>query len=64
MGPVTRAGCEARCPSSIAGCEGCRGPIDNPNIDAEKIFSKIWLTVEDIMESFNLYNACKNIGIT
>ncbi len=63
MGPVTRAGCEARCPSSIAGCEGCRGPIDNPNIDAEKdLLARYGLTVEDIMESFNLYNACKNIG--
>ena len=62
MGPVTRAGCDARCPGNGSGCDGCRGPIDDPNVNAQKdIMVEYGLTVEDIMEGFNLYNACKKI---
>lgn len=62
MGPISRAGCNARCPSSRAGCEACRGPIDDPNVNAQKdLLAQYGLTVEDIMENFNLYNACKKI---
>jgi len=62
MGPVTRAGCNARCPSSASGCEGCRGPIDDPNINAQvDLLERYGLTVEDVMEGFNLYNACKKL---
>jgi coenzyme F420-reducing hydrogenase gamma subunit len=63
MGPVARAGCNARCPSSRSGCEACRGSIDDPNVNAQKdLLAKYGLTVEDIMEGFNLYNACKKIN--
>lgn len=31
LGPVTRAGCNARCPSVGVGCEGCRGDMDDAN---------------------------------
>lgn len=36
LGPITRAGCEAKCPSSGFWCYGCRGYVDNPNINAAK----------------------------
>ena len=36
MGPIIRAGCDSRCPNSGEGCDGCRGPVDDPNINAEK----------------------------
>ena len=32
LGPVTRAGCEAWCPSSRMGCWGCRGPSEPANL--------------------------------
>jgi sulfhydrogenase subunit delta len=32
LGPVTRAGCAAICPSVGMGCEGCRGLIPAPNL--------------------------------
>jgi len=33
MGPVTEAGCDAICTSSEKPCEGCRGPLDDRNMD-------------------------------
>jgi coenzyme F420-reducing hydrogenase gamma subunit len=33
IGPVTRAGCDAWCPSNRCGCWGCRGPADDPNVE-------------------------------
>ncbi|MDD5601305.1 MAG: NADH:ubiquinone oxidoreductase [Actinomycetota bacterium] len=62
LGPVTRAGCNSRCPSSGTGCESCRGLIDDPNINAQKdLLAEYGLTVEDIISQFNLYNACKKV---
>jgi coenzyme F420-reducing hydrogenase gamma subunit len=34
LGPVTRAGCDAICPTYGDGCEGCRGVIPHPNRNA------------------------------
>ncbi|MEJ2685698.1 MAG: sulfhydrogenase subunit delta [Gammaproteobacteria bacterium] len=34
LGPVTRTGCGALCPSFGRDCYGCYGPSDNPNPDA------------------------------
>ena len=33
-GAMTRAGCGARCPSHDVPCAGCRGPVEEPNYDA------------------------------
>jgi coenzyme F420-reducing hydrogenase gamma subunit len=56
LGPVTRAGCQARCPSYGNRCEGCRGLIDNPNINAEKdILEKYGLSVERVLDQFKLF---------
>jgi sulfhydrogenase subunit delta len=30
-GPLTQAGCEARCPGLGIPCAGCRGPADDAN---------------------------------
>ena len=60
MGPITRAGCDSRCPNSADGCEGCRGPVDDPNVNAQKDLMKEYgLSIDDMMAEFNLYNACK-----
>lgn len=58
LGPVTRGGCKATCITGGAICWGCRGLIDEPNINAEKeILEKAGLSVENIVKQFNLFNA-------
>jgi len=32
LGPLTRGGCHARCPTLSAPCEGCRGPVPEANV--------------------------------
>ena len=60
LGPVTRAGCDSRCPNSAEGCDGCRGPVDDPNMNAQKdLLAEHGLSVEDMLAELNLYNACK-----
>lgn len=60
LGPISRAGCDSRCPNSGTGCEACRGPIDDPNINAQKdVLEEYGLSIDDMMAEFNLYNACK-----
>ncbi len=35
LGPLTQAGCNARCPAVEIKCEGCRGPVAEANVVAE-----------------------------
>ena len=56
LGPVTRAGCSAICVSSGRHCWGCRGLVDEPNINSEKdILKKYGLTVEQVADKFKIY---------
>ena len=56
LGPITRAGCEAKCPSCGAICDGCRGLVTHPNINSQKdILVKYGLTVEEAMNHFKLF---------
>ena len=58
LGPVIRAGCGARCPSSGFRCFGCRGYIDNPNVDAAKeVVNKYGLDVEDLKTKMVLFGS-------
>jgi len=42
LGPITRAGCEAKCPSGGLWCFGCRGYVDDPNVNAAKDIMKYY----------------------
>ena len=60
LGPVTRAGCNAPCPSAGFRCFGCRGYVDNPNVNAAKdIMDTYGLTVDDLKSKLLLFNSKK-----
>ncbi len=58
LGPIIRAGCGARCPSAGFRCFGCRGYVDNPNVEAAKeVMDKYNLTVEDLKQKMVLFGS-------
>jgi len=57
LGPITRAGCNATCPAAGMWCYGCRGLLDNPNVDAAKdVLERYGKTVEDLKSRMILFN--------
>jgi coenzyme F420-reducing hydrogenase gamma subunit len=58
LGPVIRAGCGARCPSSGFRCFGCRGYVDNPNVNAAKdVIERYGLTVDVLKGKMVLFGS-------
>lgn len=58
LGPIIRAGCGARCPSSGFRCFGCRGYIDNPNVDAARdVVERYDLDIDDLKTKMVLFGS-------
>lgn len=58
LGPVTRAGCGAKCPTSGAWCFGCRGMVDDPNVNAARdVMESYGKTGEDLRDRLLLFNS-------
>ena len=56
LGPITRAGCDAICPTYGDGCEGCRGLIPDPNIDSlRQILTEHGLNPEETLAKMTLF---------
>ena len=70
LGPVTRCGCNAICTAFGDPCRGCRGLVDEPNLQAAAkvltaeqlhqimaaVAQKYKLTREEVLDKFSLYN--------
>ncbi len=57
LGPVTRCGCDAICTSRGHRCFGCRGLVDDPNVNAAKdVLEEHGYTLEDIIGMFQIYS--------
>jgi sulfhydrogenase subunit delta len=56
-GAMTRGGCGARCPSLGVACAGCRGPVEEPNYDANVSMFQgrgiSWVDIARRMERFS-----------
>jgi coenzyme F420-reducing hydrogenase gamma subunit len=56
MGPVTRAGCNALCPTYNRGCYSCYGPKETPNTASlSNWFRHLGMKEEDIVRIFRTY---------
>lgn len=56
MGPVTRAGCKAICPTYGQSCEACRGFISDPNdTSMREVLAKHGLTPDDITSMYTMF---------
>jgi coenzyme F420-reducing hydrogenase gamma subunit len=63
LGPVTRAGCSALCVTSGRYCWGCRGLVDEPNIQSQKdVLAKYGLTPEQVIERFKIYDTFSEVA--
>ena len=61
LGPLSRAGCKAICPTNEYPCVGCRGFIEDKNIGEFLKIVKKWATKEVIKERLEMYNLYEEI---
>ena len=59
LGPVTQAGCNARCPAFRRGCYGCFGPAETPNTAslASWLTSELSVAHPELVRLFRTFNA-------
>jgi len=57
LGPITRGGCKALCPSNGKPCLGCRGPYEDANIKGHiRVLQDIGFSKEEIIEALSLFS--------
>jgi coenzyme F420-reducing hydrogenase gamma subunit len=64
---VTRAGCNAICPTFGDACEGCRGLLPDGNFGAhQQLLTEHGNSTEDVRLRYLLFNSfvCEELGVT
>ena len=57
LGPITRAGCDAICPTHGSACEGCRGILKKPQVECVMdILKRYDLTYDEMKRKCTMYN--------
>ena len=57
LGPITKAGCDAVCPSGKTPCLGCRGPADDINFSSFlQLVKDKSLSLDEMREKLAFYN--------
>lgn len=57
LGVITRGGCNAPCPAGGQWCYGCRGLVDDPNVNAAvDVMARYGKTFEDLRSRMELFN--------
>jgi coenzyme F420-reducing hydrogenase gamma subunit len=58
LGPITRSGCQAPCPTGKTACLGCRGPAPEANYDSFKqILKERGFSDSEVRERLGFYGA-------
>ncbi len=59
LGPITKGGCNSWCPNNGNICYGCRGLLDDPNMNGQKdVMEKYGITMDMLKNKINMYNSC------
>jgi len=63
LGPITRGGCNAVCVTAGRKCWGCRGPVDEPNVNSQKDgMAKYGRKLEDMLLHLKLFNGALEVS--
>jgi len=58
LGPVSLAGCNAKCPSNEYPCEGCRGPVEEANISSQAdLMKEKGVDPVDLIRRFRMFTS-------
>lgn len=65
LGPITRAGCEAICPTYGSKCVGCRGVVDSEALHAAgvNLREQYDVSLDDVLADLRLFGACQEMTL-